>query len=155
MVLGWMVLSLYGVSPASRALGFLIISCTPGSSFAPGFQSSFSLACFFCSPPLVVLFFLVGSTLLASSSGSDSEAASLSPCASKSDASPESAPSDESAASRAASESVSGSTYDLLAVALALLEVLYGVSAAGRFEVLRDAVSGGDFADLRGILQFL
>jgi hypothetical protein len=30
-----------------------------------------------------------------------------------------------------------------------------GVSVTGRFEVLRDAVSGDDFADFRGILQFL
>jgi hypothetical protein len=47
---------------------------------------------------------------------------------------------------------VSGSTYDFLDVALALLDVLLGVSAAGRLDVLRDADFRGDFAGFRGIL---
>lgn len=97
--------------------------------------------CSLLQPALGVAFVEAGSSSLASSSGSDSEAASLSLCASKSDASPDSALPSEPAALEAASESVSGSTYDFRDVALALLEALLGVSAATRFIVLRDAFS--------------
>lgn len=135
----------------------LIMSWVPGASFAPCFQSSFSSPCFRCNGrlffPFADFFGSSSSSLEAASSWSDSELGSA--VSSKSEAA-ETSSSSESCDNFAAvpsSSSESGSAYDCLAVAFALLDCLVGVSCAGLLDELREAVAGADFVDFRGMMS--
>jgi hypothetical protein len=96
---------------------------------------------------------LTSSSLEGASSGSDSDDGSPSPAPSKSEASETSSLLEDIEVFLAdcSSSSESGSTYDFLVVALALLDCRVGVSCAGRFEELLEAEADASFVSFRGM----